>query len=428
MLVVRCRLDRGNGIAIKVAGARKHRPLSRRLSIALMDASQSRARLRNSCDACNAAKVKCSKERPCCRRCDRRNVLCVYSVSLRPSRRQPHAELDPSSTAAHAAAAQAAAAAATSTATDAGAECDFSTATDVNSLSLPAFDDYFDDVMAGMPLLSPPQHHQHHQHQPATTTATATPLQLHHAHYGQPHPYHQHPVHVPVHHGTTPPACGCQQLILAKLSTLCPTAAPNQGLPFDRALSENRSIVALCNSTLDCALCARGDDAVLLFTLAALLAHVLGVLDALFRARREALRPREADAFAYDSLHLLTPPPTAPPTSAGTGGSGQATHAAGLAGECAEWSEPQPAVRLSLGSYELDERDEQMLQMNLFKIELGKITALVDAFEARLSRLGAGPANDTKLHQDITIYLKQRLRANVDAPKLLARANGCVDI
>lgn len=45
------------------------------------------ARLRNSCDACNTAKVKCSKERPCCRRCQRKEQFCVYSVSLRCSKR-----------------------------------------------------------------------------------------------------------------------------------------------------------------------------------------------------------------------------------------------------------------------------------------------------------------------------------------------------
>ncbi|KAL4953774.1 hypothetical protein BDW69DRAFT_205641 [Aspergillus filifer] len=43
--------------------------------------------LRSSCSQCNQAKVKCSKDRPTCRRCSTRNTPCVYGVSLRGVKR-----------------------------------------------------------------------------------------------------------------------------------------------------------------------------------------------------------------------------------------------------------------------------------------------------------------------------------------------------
>ncbi|KAL4781294.1 hypothetical protein BJX76DRAFT_360074 [Aspergillus varians] len=43
--------------------------------------------LRSSCGHCNQAKVRCSKDRPTCRRCAARNTPCVYGVSLRGIKR-----------------------------------------------------------------------------------------------------------------------------------------------------------------------------------------------------------------------------------------------------------------------------------------------------------------------------------------------------
>lgn len=43
--------------------------------------TQTTQRLRLSCDACAAAKVKCDKTRPCCGRCARPGTLCVYGLS-----------------------------------------------------------------------------------------------------------------------------------------------------------------------------------------------------------------------------------------------------------------------------------------------------------------------------------------------------------
>ena len=44
-------------------------------------------KLRASCDTCNQAKVKCTKTRPTCSRCQKYGEECVYSVSLRAGKR-----------------------------------------------------------------------------------------------------------------------------------------------------------------------------------------------------------------------------------------------------------------------------------------------------------------------------------------------------
>lgn len=199
-----------------------------------------------------------------------------------------------------------------------------------------------------------------------------------------------------------------------------------------------QAIVALCTSTLDCSTCARSDDITLILTLSALLAHVLQVFESLFRHRREALQSRcdSSDSSSalsppesvssrntdpsftlFNGLDLLTPP-------ASVQGSRSATAAnSGLNTPCSSFGSstgfergPTHSVRLSLGTYELDERDEFILQTSLLKIELSKITSLVEAFEARLCA--------TKLHHDLVAYLKQNLGANYEALKRLATVAG----
>ncbi|MCJ1310687.1 hypothetical protein MMC25_004353 [Agyrium rufum] len=53
---------------------------------------------RASCNACNQAKVKCSKNRPKCERCVKYGDDCVYSVSLRAGKRPAHRPSNPTST------------------------------------------------------------------------------------------------------------------------------------------------------------------------------------------------------------------------------------------------------------------------------------------------------------------------------------------
>jgi hypothetical protein len=64
-------------------------------------------KLRDSCSACAASKVKCTKEKPSCSRCAKRGTTCDYLVTKRPGRKQPphsndHSNTPPSINAIHA--------------------------------------------------------------------------------------------------------------------------------------------------------------------------------------------------------------------------------------------------------------------------------------------------------------------------------------
>ncbi|KAF2648487.1 hypothetical protein K491DRAFT_722526 [Lophiostoma macrostomum CBS 122681] len=50
-------------------------------------ASSTSSKLRDSCHACAASKVKCSKEKPTCARCVKRGTTCEYLVTKRPGRK-----------------------------------------------------------------------------------------------------------------------------------------------------------------------------------------------------------------------------------------------------------------------------------------------------------------------------------------------------
>ncbi|CAG9984944.1 unnamed protein product [Clonostachys byssicola] len=57
-------------------------------SVSCSDNSAPRTKLRNSCDACSLAKIKCTQERPECSYCAKRLKPCVYSASKRIKRSQ----------------------------------------------------------------------------------------------------------------------------------------------------------------------------------------------------------------------------------------------------------------------------------------------------------------------------------------------------
>ncbi|OAG01350.1 uncharacterized protein CC84DRAFT_189398 [Paraphaeosphaeria sporulosa] len=212
--------------------------------VALMNsiAPTTQARLRNSCDACNTAKVKCSKERPCCRRCNRKELFCVYSVSLRCSKRpvdnrststtkkpsgvnttpnpRPTNHINTESSISRLPP--------LSTGLEGGLDATIDSAIstslyDFDSLSALSdvnFDlDNLDDYFSTDAYLPPTNFSAY-----ANTTASTPPA----PHKPLPRPASQ--------------ACGCQQHILSKLSelSLSSSSSGSAPMPFDRALSENR--------------------------------------------------------------------------------------------------------------------------------------------------------------------------------------------
>ena len=83
-------------------------------------------------------------------------------------------------------------------------------------------------------------------------------------------------------------------------------------------------------------------------------------------------------------------------------------------------------MRFSLGSYRLDEKDEEKLRWDMFKMELGKVANLVAAFEQQFCD-GMMPTEQTryeaKAYEDMVYYLQKRLRVAMQNPKQRGRGN-----
>ena len=84
-------------------------------------------------------------------------------------------------------------------------------------------------------------------------------------------------------------------------------------------------------------------------------------------------------------------------------------------------------MRLTLGSYRLDEQDEEKLKWDIFKLELSKVAALVRAFEQRFcdaSNLQEQKQQqskyEVKAYEDMVYYLQKRLRVSLEMPKEVA--------
>ena len=71
-------------------------------------------------------------------------------------------------------------------------------------------------------------------------------------------------------------------------------------------------------------------------------------------------------------------------------------------------------IRLRLGSYQLDQQDEQILKANLLRIELDKIEALIELFERRFNNVPTG-RSEPKPFKELIAYLRRRLRKNQEA-------------
>ena len=63
-----------------------HNILSKETSISLTAMPPRQPKLRDSCIACSASKVKCQKEKPTCSRCSERGLKCEYATSRRTGR------------------------------------------------------------------------------------------------------------------------------------------------------------------------------------------------------------------------------------------------------------------------------------------------------------------------------------------------------
>ncbi|KAF6231783.1 hypothetical protein HO173_010085 [Letharia columbiana] len=376
------------------------------------------AQLRHSCDACNIAKVKCSKTRPRCARCEARNGDCVYSVSLRSAKGRaessrnvgssnfnedrsdgsqptvpPTPMMFPTSIVPHPMMPPLPETAFDASIID-GWATNFS---DVGDQPNFADTGEADDPMM---ILShvyaengiSPGHgdqlfpDQRYKNRPTGLDSTYT----HQSNYNSP-PSGQ--------------MCSCHQRILAKLSE-CWLSSRDSHNPFDKSLSENKNIIALCTSTLNCPNRSHTDDTILMLTIIALINQMITIYDIPLPNSYGKNVPGSDDS-PTDSLSAASTPSN--PSSANRELQSQLLP-------------PPQRVRLSLGSYQLDQRDEQILKASLLRIELGKIGTLIELFERRFcsphdwgSGNGQGGRGEPKPFGELVTYLRKRLRVNHEA-------------
>lgn len=379
------------------------------------------AQLRHSCDACNTAKVKCSKTRPRCARCEARNVDCVYSVSLRSAKGRAessreavtHNFNEDSNDGSHTALPPAPMTFSTpivphpmmphlsETAFDGsvldGWNTNFSGFGDQANFAGPGEADdpmmmlsriYTDDDAAPghRDQLFPEQRYKHRP----------TSLDSIHTHQFK-------------NDSLTPPAqtCSCLHNILAKLSE-CWISSRSSHKPFDKSLSENKSIISLCTTTLNCPNRSHTDDTILALMLIALINQMITIYDIPL--------PDNYGSSASGSDSPLT-------GSLSVASSTSSNSSANREHQSQQLPPPQ-RVRLSLGSYQLDQRDEQILKTNLLRIELGKIGSLIELFERRFcsphewangNGNGRGGRGEPKPFSELVTHMRRRLRANHEA-------------
>ncbi|KAL4981883.1 hypothetical protein BDW68DRAFT_171685 [Aspergillus falconensis] len=364
--------------------------------------------LRSSCSQCNQAKVKCSKDRPTCRRCAARNTPCVYGISLRGIKRQrPRQQADQACPPKEKKRA-------------------ISMPSPVSSETLPAIpvdipaqptclpgvgssgdiypDGLVDEDLAGLLSLDPfdaplpdptafpfPLDLSGSHHVPPTQPVVAPQTVLHpmaiplspisppssrdgHSHFGATAPIAtttpslNSPVPVPV-------TCWCQQSISFKLTELSMPKPPSTTFILDDFLTEHRANMALCTNVLNCTDPHHTPGMLLLTQMIALLHYMTTAFDQILLRRDTSGQQQQ-----------LPPPLPTTPTSRATSTS------------------------------PIDHRKEQISQANTLRAELAKLGALIQEFDRKYCTLDSPRFGDeTFLLSPLLANLQWKTQAKFDA-------------
>ncbi|KAL9003239.1 MAG: hypothetical protein Q9188_003879 [Gyalolechia gomerana] len=205
--------------------------------------------------------------------------------------------------------------------------------------------------------------------------------------------------------------CSCQQNVLSKLSEVCTASHVDSSIPFDRSLVENKNIINLCASVVDCANGQHDQDIALMLTGLALITHVITVYDHRFRTRTQNVDDENSAAQLESN--------GTPRNDISNGFQIRNREVAVHQQRQRQQTEPLFNVRLSLGSYELDQKDEAILQKNLLRFEMSKIGALIASFEKRFCTMdyrNNSRSQDTepKPLGEVVAHLKKRLTVNYE--------------
>ncbi|KAL4864922.1 hypothetical protein BDV12DRAFT_188573 [Aspergillus spectabilis] len=343
--------------------------------------------LRNSCGNCNQAKVKCSKDRPTCRRCVTRNTPCTYAVSMRGVKRtrteQPIEETGQPEQKKRA----------PPLPSPARSDILPSTGVDIPTQTT-YFSDWNNDLYTGtlvndnlgslLPFntFDPALFDQASLSYPLDITSSSSPPTQGFLGPQMPLPSNSMPIPLsPItpprsrdgpsgvstasHRGlsSSPSApCCCQQTITYKLAEFG-TPKPPSTFSLDTFLAEHRANMALCTTVLDCPDPQHKAGMLLLMQLISLLFHMVAAFDQILQ---QGEKPQ--------------PHPTYPPTP-------PSSH-----------------------------RKEQVVHANLLRAELAKLGALIQQFDRRYCSLdNTLLAEDTFLLSPLFVNLQWKTQAKFDA-------------
>ncbi|KAG8528457.1 uncharacterized protein KY384_007375 [Bacidia gigantensis] len=229
--------------------------------------------------------------------------------------------------------------------------------------------------------------------------------------------------------GSPVASCSCNQKILQHLLKL--SSIPEISSAYDEALNQNKQIINLCHNILEDQTHHHHDISFVL-TLTALIAKVISVYDAIYNPFNQPNpSPNPNDLAALTTDHLTTfhnldmaseqidpismsapsstfpTRPNTPPFSSSL--NSPHTHAF--------------PMRLTLGTYRLDQKDEEKLKWDIFKIELSKVGQLLRAFEQKYCDGGVMAVREpqkmfeAKAYDDMVFYLQKRLRVSMEMPR-----------
>ena len=192
--------------------------------------------------------------------------------------------------------------------------------------------------------------------------------------------------------------------MLVKLSD-CWLSSRGSHSPFDKSLSENKAIISLCTSALNCLNRSHTDANILVLIIIALIDQMIAIYDNPVSEKHSNSTTNSAETLT-DTL------------SVGSSMAPSVASSSPLMSSCATRAlQPPQRVRLSLGSYQPDQSDEQVLKDNLLRIELSKIGSLIELFERRScapeewrSHNGQGGRVEPKPFGELVTYLRRRLR------------------
>ena len=398
--------------------------------------------LRSSCDACNAAKVKCSKGRPQCRRCEARQLPCVYGISMRSAMgrsfrssseagalrlgygqshgygvpggylqdsyasRRSRSSTPSYHSASHSAASMPSAMPPAMPTSQLPVDFFDPAAHECRSSTWPSTEDFeaLTDMSVNLPanypahMLDGPSDNRQHSFQhsnfdstyPSTAQANVSVANPALGLLPSPADFEQNNPAVV--------SCSCQQNILResfKLSLI----SNGQPVALDQALSNNQIVVATCSSALNCPNHQRGpDDLTFFLTLVSLLIRVADILNAVGEAcRRNPNRSSRPSSHGENNVSSLLNASDYYEVSSAGGHSAPLTPQSMNAAICKAQSAPPQGIAAGvanvtdtatppLGAYEWSDLTEEAMQKNMLQMELSKLRNLADNIEHQYAR------------------------------------------